>query len=43
MGFNRAIEPDHVHGRTTELASIAAKRIETIDRITARREQREDS
>jgi hypothetical protein len=43
MVFNRGVEPDHVHGRTSDLASIAAKRIETIDRITARREQRDDS
>jgi hypothetical protein len=38
MVFNRGIEPGHVHGRTSELASIAEQRIATIDRITARRE-----
>jgi hypothetical protein len=42
MVFSRSIEPAHVHGRTTELASIAAKRIETIDRITARRQNNPD-
>jgi hypothetical protein len=40
MVFSRSIEPAHVHGRTAELASIAQKRIETIERITARREER---
>jgi hypothetical protein len=40
MVFSRGIEPAHVHGRTSELASIAEQRIATIERITARREQR---
>src|ERR1700727_2709749 len=42
MVFSRSIEAAHVHGRTSELASIAKKRIETIDRITARREGKSD-
>jgi hypothetical protein len=42
MVFSRGIEPDHVHGRTSELASIAEKRIATIERITARREKQSD-
>jgi hypothetical protein len=37
MVFSRDIEPDHVHGRTSELASIAEARIATIDRIVNRR------
>ncbi len=39
MVFSRGIEPGHVHGRTSELASIAEQRIATIERITARRTQ----
>jgi hypothetical protein len=40
MVFNRSIEAGHVHGRTSELASIAEQRIATIERITARRDGR---
>jgi hypothetical protein len=37
MVFSRGIAPAHVHGRTTELADIAQKRIATIERINARK------
>jgi hypothetical protein len=40
MVFSPGIEVGHVHGRASELASIAEQRIATIDRITARREGR---
>jgi hypothetical protein len=43
MVFLPGSAPHIVHGRTSELASIAAKRIETIDRITARRERKPDN
>jgi hypothetical protein len=37
MVFSPGAHPGHIRGRTSEMASIAQKRIEMIDRISARR------
>jgi hypothetical protein len=36
MVFSPGADPDHVRGRTSEMADIAGKRISAIDRIRAR-------
>ncbi len=36
MVFSAGAEPEHVRGRTDSMASLAQRRIDTIDRITAR-------
>lgn len=37
MVFSPGADPDHIRRRTAEMASIARQRIDTIDRILARR------